>query len=160
MDSTLKLNWTEFILFHRCDVRNKKSWTRNWKFSSLDLKAERSWPSYLTILGINFLRWKIRELYWVTFKVSFKFNWNTKAESCRVPRSFHYGDQLPWQNVVKLILVLCISDANIMVSENFLYSQGLIISIWFSNNNRDIFTLYTKYALTFTGFVWSFTCVL
>lgn len=52
-----------------------------------------------------------------------------------MPRSFHYEDQLVLHSSVKIILVLCISDAYIMVSEGFLYSQGLIIRNWFSNKN-------------------------
>lgn len=87
-------------------------------------------------------------MYWVTFKVSFKFNGSTKAESCRVPCSCHYEDQLSWQNIVRINQVLWISGANIMVSESFLNFQRLIISIWLSSNKKiiiiEIFLHYTQ----------------
>lgn len=87
------------------------------------------------ISGHWFPQVKNKELVLGSLKAAFKFKWNTKPESCTMPRSFHYEDQLVLQSSVKIILVLCISDAYIMVSEGFLYSQGLIIRNWFSNKN-------------------------
>lgn len=82
MDTKVELN----SFFLTCDVKKKKKLGIKWSVLLTKL---------LNLSGHQFSQVKNKGIVLGNFKVSLKFNGNTKAASCRVPCSFHYEDQLP-----------------------------------------------------------------